>query len=426
MIRFKNGRVLTLDGGCEVSRQEVWTEGDKIAFVGVPSDEQLREAVFEREIDLEGNLLMPAFKNAHTHSAMTFLRSYADDLPLQDWLFTQVFPMEAKLTGEDVYWFSKLAVLEYLTSGVSASFDMYFELDDYVKANTECGFRTVLCGAVSGERANAKVLEERYLKYNGIHPLISFRLGFHAEYTAEYGLLEDIGELAKKYKAPVSTHNSETAKEVAECIEKYGKTPTALFDSLGIYDYGGAGFHCVHFTPEDMDIFRERGVYAVTNPGSNSKLASGIAPITDMLAKGVKLGLGTDGPASNNALDMFREMYLLTVLQKLRNSDAAAMPADEVLKIACCGSALAMGLDDCDCIAEGKQADLTVIDLNRPGMQPLNNIPKNIVYSGSKENVKLTMVAGRILYEDGKFFVGEDAARIYARVTENFEALKKR
>ena len=426
MIRFKNGRVLTLDGGCEVSRQEVWTEGDKIAFVGVPSDEQLREAVFEREIDLEGNLLMPAFKNAHTHSAMTFLRSYADDLPLQDWLFTQVFPMEAKLTGEDVYWFSKLAVLEYLTSGVSASFDMYFELDDYVKANTECGFRTVLCGAVSGERANAKVLEERYLKYNGIHPLISFRLGFHAEYTAEYGLLEDIGELAKKYKAPVSTHNSETAKEVAECIEKYGKTPTALFDSLGIYDYGGAGFHCVHFTPEDMDIFRERGVYAVTNPGSNSKLASGIAPITDMLAKGVKLGLGTDGPASNNALDMFRETYLLTVLQKLRNSDAAAMPADEVLKIACCGSALAMGLDDCDCIAEGKQADLTVIDLNRPGMQPLNNIPKNIVYSGSKENVKLTMVAGRILYEDGKFFVGEDAARIYARVTENFEALKKR
>ena len=426
MIRFKNGKLMTLDGSCAITDSEVWTEGDKIAFVGKPTDEQLKSTAFDREIDLDGNLLMPAFKNAHTHSAMTFLRSYADDLPLQDWLFTQVFPMEAKLTGEDVYWFSKLAILEYLTSGVSASFDMYFELDDYVKANTESGFRTVMCGAVSGERANAKTLEERYIKYNGIHPLISFRLGFHAEYTAEYGLLEDIAELAKKYKAPVSTHNSETAKEVRECVEKYGKTPTALFDSLGIYDFGGAGFHCVHFTDGDMDIFAEKNVYAVTNPCSNAKLASGIAPLTRMLERGVKLAVGTDGPASNNALDIFREMYLMAVLQKIRNDDAAAMPADEVLKTACCGSALAMGLDDCDCIAVGKQADLIVIDLNKPSMQPINNIAKNLVYSGSKENVKLTMVAGKVLYENGVFFVGEDAARIYAKSNEHCEALKKR
>ena len=426
MIRFKNGRVLTLDGSCEVENKEVWVEGDKIAFVGKPTDEQLKTAVFEREIDLEGDLLMPAFKNAHTHSAMTFLRSYADDLPLQDWLFTQVFPMEAKLTGEDVYWFTRLAILEYLTSGVSASYDMYFKLDDYIKANIDSGFRTVMCDAVSDGKERAAVVEERYLRYNGMHPLISFRLGFHAEYTAQYGLLEAIGELAKKYKAPVSTHNSETAKEVADCIKKYGKTPTALFDSLGIYDYGGAGFHCVYLSEEDMDIFAEKGVYAVSCPCSNAKLASGIAPITRLIEKGVKLGLGTDGPASNNALDMFREMYLLTVLQKLRNSDAAALPADEVLRIACSGSARAMGLEECDCIAVGKQADLTVIDLNKPSMQPIHNIPKNLVYSGSKENVKLTMVAGKVLYEGGKFFVGEDDRTIYAKCAEHFEALKNR
>ncbi len=426
MIRFKNGLVMTLEGGCEAEKKEVWVEGDKVCFVGVPTDEQLKSAVFEKEYDLEGDLLMPSFKNAHTHSAMTFLRSYADDLPLQDWLFKQVFPMEAKLTGEDVYWFSRLAILEYLTSGISASFDMYFELDDYVRANIESGFRTVLCGAVSGEGENAKVLEERYLKYNGIDPLISMRLGFHAEYTASRELLEGIAELAEKYKAPVSVHNSETAKEVRECIEKYGKTPTRLFDDLGIYKYGGAGFHCVHFAPEDMDIFRERGVFAVSCPGSNSKLASGIAPITDMLARGVKVGLGTDGPASNNALDMFREMYLLTVLQKLRNNDAAALPADEVLKIACCASAEAMGLADCGCIAVGKAADLIVIGLKKPSMQPVNNIAKNLVYSGSKENVRMTVIAGKVRYLDGEFFVGEDAARIYAKCSELTEAIKKR
>jgi 5-methylthioadenosine/S-adenosylhomocysteine deaminase len=252
------------------------------------------------------------------------------------------------------------------------------------------------------------------------------QLGFHAEYTAEYGLLEDIGALAGKYKAPVFTHNSETAKEVRECIERYGKTPTVLFDSLGIYNYGGAGFHCVHLNSEDMDIFRERGVYAVSCPGSNSKLASGIAPVTDMLAKGVKMGLGTDGPASNNALDMFREMYLLTVLQKLRNEDAASLPADEVLRIACCGSAEAMGLKDCGSIAVGNAADLTVIGLKRPSMQPINNIAKNLVYSGSKENVRMTVIAGEVRYFDGEFFVGEDTARIYARCNELCEALKKR
>ena len=426
MIRFKNGRVMTMDGGCAVEEKEVWVEDDRIVFVGVPDDEKLKAARFEREIDLDGDLLMPAFKNAHTHSAMTFLRSYADDLPLQDWLFKQVFPMEAKLTGEDVYWFARVAILEYLTSGVSSCFDMYFELDDYVKANTDSGFRTVLCGAVSGERENAAVLEERYLKYNGRHPLISMQLGFHAEYTASLGLMEDIAALAEKYKAPVSMHSSETAQEVHDCRERYGRTPTRLFDDLGLYNYGGAAFHCVHMSKEDEMILAKRGVWAVTNPCSNAKLISGTAPIAQMDSMGINLAIGTDGPASNNALDMFREMYLLSVEQKLHELDAGAMQPERVLEMACCGSARAMGLDDCDCIAVGKQADLTVIDLQRPNMQPINNTVKNIVYSGSKENVRLTMVAGRVLYERGQFFVGEDVKRIYARANELCEDIKRR
>ena len=424
MIRFKNGLVITMKNGIEPENIEVWVENDKISFVGKPSDEMLKVTTFEREIDLDGNLLMPSFKNAHTHSAMTFLRSFADDMPLQDWLFKQVFPMEAKLKGEDIYWLSKLAILEYLTSGITASFDMYFEPDDYVKANIESGFRTVLCGSISGDVSNITRLEDFYNRFNGVHPLISYQLGFHAEYTAEYELMQAVGELAKKYKAPVSVHNSETEKEVLECIEKYGKTPTQLFDSLGIYNYGGAGFHCVHFSDEDMEIFKERNVYAVTCPSSNAKLASGIAPLCKMADKGVNLAIGTDGPASNNCLDMFREMFLMTALQKIREKDASAFSADKVLYAATSGSAKAMGLYDCTNIDVGKQADLIVLDLNQPNMQPINNIGKNLVYSGSKQNVKMTMCAGKILYENGLFNVSEDPKRIYQRANEIICAYK--
>lgn len=424
MIRFKNGLVITMKNGIEPENIEVWVENDKISFVGKPSDEMLKVTTFEREIDLDGNLLMPSFKNAHTHSAMTFLRSFADDMPLQDWLFKQVFPMEAKLKGEDIYWLSKLAILEYLTSGITASFDMYFEPDDYVKANIESGFRTVLCGSISGDVSNITRLEDFYNRFNGVHPLISYQLGFHAEYTAEYELMQAVGELAKKYKAPVSVHNSETEKEVLECIEKYGKTPTQLFDSLGIYNYGGAGFHCVHFSDEDMEIFKERNVYAVTCPSSNAKLASGIAPLCKMADKGVNLAIGTDGPASNNCLDMFREMFLMTALQKIREKDASAFSADKVLYAATSGSAKAMGLYDCTDIDVDKQADLIALDLNQPNMQPINNIGKNLVYSGSKQNVKMTMCAGKILYENGLFNVSEDPKRIYQRANEIICAYK--
>lgn len=265
MIRFFGGRVMTLANGIETQDIEVWTEGSKIVFVGKPKAEELDGKVFDREYDLKGNLLMPSFKNAHTHSAMTFLRSYADDMPLQDWLFKQIFPMEAKLDGEKVYWLTKLAILEYLTTGCTAAFDMYFELDDYVKACIESGFRSVLCGAVSGDKSNLERLENNYLKYNNVDPLISFMLGFHAEYTCEKELMEGVGKLAAKYKAPVAMHNSETAKEVRECIEKYGMTPTELFDSFGIFDFGGAGFHCVHMSDKDLEIFKTRayGLFTV-------------------------------------------------------------------------------------------------------------------------------------------------------------------
>ncbi|MCD8096192.1 MAG: amidohydrolase [Ruminococcus sp.] len=424
MIRFKNARILSMADDNDLEFGEVWTDKDVISFLGKPTDGQLKTATFEREYDLDGNVIMPSFKNAHTHSAMTFLRSYADDYPLQQWLFEKVFPMEDKLKGEDIYWLSKLAILEYLTSGITASFDMYFEPEHYARANIECGFRTVMCGSVSGDKSNLERLEGYMKEFNGVNSLVSYRLGFHAEYTADYELMEGMGEMANRLEQPVSMHNSETAKEVSDCVEKYGRTPTELFDSLGIFNYGGAGFHCVHMSERDLEIFRDRGVYAVSCPGSNSKLASGVAPICKMLDMGIDIAIGTDGPSSNNCLNMFREMFLVTALQKLKLGDAAACPAPVVLKAATVGSAHAMGLFDCDTLEVGKQADLIVIDLKQPNMQPLNNVADNIVYSGSKQNVALTMCAGKVLYEGGKFFVGEEPERIYHRANEIIDSMR--
>ena len=411
MIRLHNALVMPMTSDCSVFRGEVWTDGGRIAYAGAPRAGELPE--FEREIDLNGDLVLPGFKNAHAHSAMTFLRSYADDLPLQSWLFDKVFPLEARLTPEAVYAFTRLAVLEYLSGGITASFDMYFHRDAYARANIDCGFRTVICGALSaGDKIS--VAADVYAKFNALDPLISYLPGVHAEYTADEKLLRGMSELVHELKSPFWTHNSETKSETDGCFERHGMSPTEYLDSLGLYDFGGGGYHCVWFSERDIEIFAEKGLWAVTCPCSNAKLASGIAPLERFEKRGVRLAVGTDGPASNNALDMFREMYLACVLQKLRLNDAAACPAENILLAACSGGARAMGLNGCDSLAEGKAADLAVISLHRPNMRPIHDVAKNLVYSGTRDDVRMTMVAGRILYENGEFRVGCDAEEIYA------------
>ena len=315
--------------------------------------------------------------------------------------------------------------MEYLTSGTSACFDMYMKLEETAKAVTECGFRMVMSGAVNNFNDDALGdLEKQYNRFNNYNELISYKMGFHAEYTTSIDILKGISKLSHKYKAPVYTHNSETASEVKGCIERYGKTPTELMESLGLFDFGGGGYHCVHMSENDLDIFKRRGLYAVTNPASNCKLASGIAPLSKMSEMGINLAIGTDGPASNNALDMFREMYLAYALQNISCGNAAAFSPCKLLKMATCGGAMAMGLENCDDIAVGKTADLIVIDLKQPNMQPINNIVKNIVYSGSKQNVDLTMVNGKILYENGKFYIGTDSNEIIKEANKITAKLK--
>lgn len=416
MIKFTNGYIL--DKNFEIAKENVFIDGNKIIQVG--GENEKAQEIY----DLKGNLLMPSFKNAHTHSAMTFARSYADDLPLERWLNEMIFPMEAKLTGQDIYDLSRLAFLEYLTSGISACFDMYYFPEDMAKASVDTGFRTVMCGAVNNFKESVESLDGYYKQYNNYNELISYKLGFHAEYTTSPKIMKGIAKLAEKYEAPVFTHSSETKGEVEGCIERYGKTPTALFEELGLFNYGGGAFHSVWVSDEDLEIYKKHGIWAIMNAGSNCKLASGVAPFTKMADKGINLAAGTDGPSSNNALDMFREMYLISATQKIQNNDASAADPLDILKAATIGSAHCMGLYDCDVIDEGKTADLIVIDLHRPNMQPVNNILKNIVYSGSKENVKMTMINGKILYENSEF-INTDIEKIYRNAQKVIDRIKQ-
>ena len=405
---LKNARILKMTGE-DVFFSNLVVIDDRIAYIGEAYD---KYGPFDIVRDCKGNLLMPSFKNAHTHSAMTFLRSKADDMKLQEWLFGVILPREEKFRKNDVYELAKLAFLEYLTSGISACFDQYYFPLESARAAEEMGMRIVLIGTYNKNNVD---LIGRYKAFNDKDGLVKYCFGVHAEYTLEKGELERVMEASHEMKSPFFCHIAETEKEVKECYERRGMSPVQFFEKMGAYDYGGGGYHCCYFSDEDIEIFKRHNCTVVTCPGSNTKLASGIAPISKYLEKGLNIAIGTDGPASNNSLDMFKEMTLLYALQKVTLKDPTVLPAYEILKMATVNGAKAMGLDDCDVLEVGKKADIIEIDLMRPNMQPLNNIVNNIVYSGSKENIKMTMINGRILYKDGKFFTKEKPSTIYRK-----------
>lgn len=420
-ILFENARILSMNDR-PIVEGDLVVDGNHVVYIGKNGS---KHGPFDRVILCDGNVLMPGFKNAHNHSAMTFLRSYADDLSLRDWLYNWVFPIEAKLQPTDVYHLSKLAFAEYLTSGITANFDMYYFPKEIARAASDFGMRTIILGTPTKFKESISDLRENYQVINGKSDIVSFRLGFHAEYTATHEMLVQLSELANELKAPVFTHISETENEVQGCIDRHGDTPAVYFEKLGLFNYGGGGFHGVYLTDEDMEVFKRRNLHLVTCPSSNTKLASGIAPVQKFLDYGMNLSIGTDGPASNNCLDFFREMFLVTGLAKLKTMDPTSLDGYQVLKMATVGGAKALGLDDADTLEVGKLADLIMIDLKRPNMQPLNNIEKNLVYSGSKENVKLTMINGKILYEDGKFFLDEPIEQIYKNAQQITDRIKQ-
>ena len=418
---LKNARILKMDD-TPIFMGNIVIEDKTIVYIG---DDFESYGPFDIVHDCLGNVLMPGFKNSHTHNAMTFVSSKTDDLSLQDWLFTAVLPREALLKEEDVYELSKIAFLEMLSSGITACFDQYYFPLSSAKAAEEIGFKTLILGTYN-ELYGYEELKKLYISMNSNEDsVVRYCFGLHAEYTAEEKEVDAIAKLVKDLKAPFYVHISETATEVENCIKNRGMSPVEFFESKGLFDYGGGGYHCIYFSDKDIEIFKKHNLSVVTCPGSNTKLASGIAPLYKYKKAGLNIAIGTDGPASNNCLDFFKEMTLVTGLQKLICKDPTVFPAYEVLKMATVNGAKAMGMNDADILEVGKKADIIEIDLNRPNMQPLNNIINNIVYSGSKDNIKMTMINGKILYLDREFKINENIHDIYRRCQEITDRIDK-
>ena len=419
---FKNAQILTMIDD-KIIKADLVVEDNLIAYIGKDSSSF---APFDKVIDCHNNLLMPGFKNAHAHSAMVFLRGKADDVTLQDWLFKIVFPREEHLQPMDIYHLNKVAYLEYISSGITACFDHYFYPLEGAKAAEEMGMRTLLLATYDEKYMRGEGLKNNYHRYNDNQDgLVKYAIGFHAEYTTDEELLQGTKEVINDLKCPFFTHIAETKKEVAECIDRHGVTPAKFLYDEGLFKYGGGGFHCIYLTDEEVKIFKENNLTVVSCPGSNAKLASGIAPLTYYFNEGINIALGTDGPASNNSLDMFKEMYMAATLQKIINNDARSIPAFEILKMATVNGAKIMGLDNADVLAVNKYADIIMIDLQKPNMQPVNNIVTNLVYAGSKDNVILTMINGKILYQNGQYFLKETPEEIYKKAEEITLRLEK-
>ena len=416
-ILFINALLLTMEDE-DIFSGELLVSDNKIAYIGKKAP---RENV-DQIIDCKGNLLMPGFKNAHAHTAMVFARSAADDLPLHDWLFDVIFPMEKRFEKDDIYHLTKCGILEYLSSGITAAFDMYFHHDEVRKASLDMGFRTVLLA--TSDQESVELIENRYKTWNEKDSLISYQIGIHAEYTTSFARIKEIASLCQKLHARAYLHVDETEEESEGCVIRYGKRPLELLESVGFFDYGGGGFHCNYFSDKEIEIAKKRHVYVISCPASNLKLASGIAPLYKYEKAGLTIALGTDGAASNNSLNMFKEMYLASSLQKVINKDPSVMDGFDVLKMATVNSAHAMGLNNADILKEGKYADIIMIDLKSPSMQPINNIAKNIVYAGDKDIVKMTMINGKILYFNHQFFLDYKIDDIYAKTQEITKRLK--
>ena len=408
-ILFKNARILTMKDD-HIFEGNIVIKDNRIAYIG---NDYKAYAPFEREIDCNNNLLMPGFKNPHAHSGMVFVRDLVKNVSLQEWLFKYIFPREEHLIPEDIYHLNKVAYLEYVSGGITTVFEHYFFPDSSAKAAEDFGMRTLLLGTYDAQKTSVAKLVDNVHKYNDRKdPLVRYVFGFHAEYTSDDELVNKTKEAIDLAKTPFYTHISETQKEVDECVQRHGLTPAKFLYNNGLFAYGGGGYHCSHFTDEEVKIFKENNLTIISCPGSNKQLASGDAPLNKYFKEGVRIALGTDGPASNDRLDMFYEMQLAVA-----NNGFSVISPFEYLKMITINGAIAMNID-AEYLEVGKLADIIMLDMsNLEG-----DIISNIVNKGSVNDVKLTMINGKILYENGKYFLKESLEDIY----KNADKVKQR
>jgi len=375
------------------------------------SDNQ-SDGQFDRIIDGNNKLVLPGFINAHTHVGMVPFRNFANDLPLEEWLFKKLFPMEDKLTADDIYWASQMGIAEMLRTGTTCFADMYMFEETLAEVVKSTGIRADLARGLQcfdddfDIKTDRRVLEsvELFNKYhNAANGRIRVRFGPHAVYTCTPKYLSQTAELAGKIGAGIHIHLSETINENKNCLSVYGKSPTHHLADLGVFDLPTIAAHGVHLSDEDISILKQHKVSVIHNPASNLKLGSGVMRAAEAAERGINVGLGTDGPSSNNAMDMMREIYLSAVLSKGVFEDSVGVKAYEALKMATVNGARALGLEDVGQLKPGMKADMTLIDLEQPHYHPLNDAISAVVYCGNGSDVHTVIVDGKILFENGEY-----------------------
>jgi 5-methylthioadenosine/S-adenosylhomocysteine deaminase len=407
-ILIRNGWVLTMDpDDTLIEKGAVAVSGDRIVAVGEgPALSASYKAA--KTIDARGGIIMPGLVNAHTHAAMTCFRGIADDLPLMTWLNDHIFPAEAKLTFDIVYQGTLLACAEMILSGTTTFCDMYLFEDAVAQAAKTVGIRAVVGEVIydfpspnyGPVEAGLKYTEDLIEKWRD-DPLITIAVEPHSVYACSPELLKKARAIADKNNVSVIIHVSETEREVAEVMGKYGLTPVAHLADIGLLGPNLIADHCVVLTPEDITLLKEFDVKVAHNPESNMKLASGIAPIPELLDHGITVGIGTDGCASNNNLDLFQEMDTAAKLHKVNSLDPTVMDARTVVRMATIDGARVLGLEDTTgSIETGKKADVIIIDVNRPHLIPMYNVYSHLVYAVTGSDVVTAIVNGRLLMED--------------------------
>jgi len=416
-ILIKDVDVLTLnENGDVLRRTDIAIAEGRIQAIGtVPPDLDADET-----IEASDHVVMPGFFNAHTHAAMTFERGWADDLPFDRWLNERIWVAESALTSEDVRWGAYLAAAEMIRSGTVGFADHYFYMDEVAQVVEEAGLRATLAWCVFGKGAETEIgrgLEESLefvQRWQGAaNGRIRTVLGPHSPYACPPEFLSTVAEQAAELDVGIHIHVSEFRDQLEGSLAKYGVTPVKFLEQRGILDHPTIAAHCIYITPEDMEILQAKEVNVVQCPNTHMKLGMGVTPVPELLARGVNVALGTDGPASNNDLDMLEEARLATLMQKNYHLDPVILPAELTLRLATQNGARAIGFPESGVIAPGRPADLIIFDFRRPHLRPRHSLLSNIMYAAKSPDISHVIVAGQVLMRQGKLTTLDEERIMY-------------
>lgn len=406
-ILIKNAYIITLDNEKIIENGYLLTDNKKISYVGNKLPD---ESKYDYVIDAKGKTVMPSFSNAHCHTAMTILRSYSEGYPLQRWLNEKIFPIEDKLTENEIYWGTMLGIAELLKFGTTLVNDCYYFMEDAVRAYRETGMNANVSRCVMNFEEKEdyssdyrmKECIDLYKKYNGIDDdLIRVEMFPHAVYTCSYNYLKYVAEVSREYNMPITSHLSENAQEVSDCLKKYGKTPTEIYNETGLLSDTTLMAHCVHLNDNDIKLLK--GHFIAHNPKSNLKLGSGTADIYKYIKNGITIAIGTDGASSNNNLNMLSELNYTALLMCNKNSDPSLVSPYEILKMATLNGAKAMRRETKGMLKEGYDADFIILKTDEIYHLPNHNVINNIVYASCGTEVETTVSGGKILYDKGEY-----------------------